>query len=55
MSIDGKGEMELILLTRIENAIDNFGGMIKEYREKELLTLNSLASRIGCSETYIQS
>lgn len=53
MSIERKGEMELLLLKRIENAIDNFGGMIKEYREKELLTLNSLASRIGCSGTYI--
>ncbi|MFD1447953.1 helix-turn-helix domain-containing protein [Oceanobacillus profundus] len=53
MSIDRNSEMELLLLKRIEKAIDNFGGMIKEYREKELLTLNSLASKIGCSGTYI--
>ncbi|GIO25189.1 hypothetical protein [Oceanobacillus sp. J11TS1] len=27
--------------------------MIKEYREKELLSLNDLANRVGCSGTYI--
>ncbi|WP_193063733.1 helix-turn-helix domain-containing protein [Oceanobacillus oncorhynchi] len=53
MSIDRKGEMELLLLRRIENAIDNFGGMIKEYREKELLSLNDIVNRVGCSGTYL--
>lgn len=51
MNIHEKRERELQI--GIENAIDNFGGVIKDYRDKELLTLNDLAERVGCSGSYI--
>lgn len=37
MNINGNKEMELKMIIRIENAIENFGGMIK----------------VGCSGSYI--
>ncbi|WP_188697714.1 helix-turn-helix domain-containing protein [Pullulanibacillus camelliae] len=38
---------------RIRKAIDDFGSVIKEYRKKEVMTLDSLASRVGCSPAFI--
>ncbi len=47
------GELEIENLERVRNAIDNFGNVIRDYREQELLTLNDLAERVGCSGSYI--
>lgn len=40
------GELEIENLERVRNAI-------RDYREQELLTLNDLAERVGCSGSYI--
>lgn len=46
-------EMEQQTLEVIMNAVNNFGSALRDYRKKEALTLDSLASRIGCSAAYI--
>lgn len=53
MRIEEKVEMDQQTLERIKKAVDDFGSVIKEYRHKEALTLDSFASRIGCSAAYI--
>lgn len=53
MNFNGELEMGQQSLEMIRNAIDNFGSAIRDYREKELLTLNDLAERVGCSGSYI--
>ncbi|MCR2822751.1 helix-turn-helix domain-containing protein [Lederbergia panacisoli] len=45
--------MDQQTLERVRKAVNDFGGMIKDYREKKVLTLESLASRIDCSASYI--
>ncbi|CAM4194066.1 helix-turn-helix domain-containing protein [Lederbergia lenta] len=52
----GAGEgivMDQQTLERIRKAVDDFGSVIKEYRNKEALTYDSIASRIGCSASFI--
>lgn len=52
----GAGEgivMDQKTLERVRKAVNDFGGVIKDYREKEALTLESLASRIDCSASYM--
>ncbi|OZU89414.1 hypothetical protein CIL03_06790 [Virgibacillus indicus] len=46
-------EMDQQILERIRKAVEDFGSVIKDYREQEALTLESLASRINCSASYI--
>lgn len=46
-------EMDQQTLERIRKAVDDFGSVIKDYRKKEALTLDSLANRIDCSASYI--
>lgn len=41
------------ILARIRKAVDDFGGTIKDFRQKEALTLDSLATRVGCSASYL--
>jgi len=53
MDFNGELQMGQQRLEMIRNAVDNFGNTIKDYREKELLTLNELAERVGCSGSYI--
>ncbi|MBS4221868.1 helix-turn-helix domain-containing protein [Lederbergia citrea] len=53
MRAEERIEMDQQTLERVRKAIDDFGGLIKDYREKEALTLDSLASRIDCSASYI--
>lgn len=53
MNFNGELEMGQQSLEMIRNAVDNFGSAIRDYREKELLTLNDLAERVGCSGSYI--
>lgn len=53
MNIDGMFETEQQALEKVRKAVNNFGQVIKEYREKEALTLDSLASRVGCSASYV--
>lgn len=53
MKVDKKEEIAQQELDRIERAIKSFGNTIKEYRQKEGLTLNALATRIGCSAAYM--
>ena len=40
-------------LAKIRKAVDDFGGAIKYFRQKEALTLDSLATRVGCSASYL--
>lgn len=47
------GELEMETLERVRNAINNFGSVIRDYCEQELLTLNDIAERVGCSGSYI--
>lgn len=44
---------ELKTLERIRKAVDDFGGTIKDYRHEEGLTLDDLATRLGCSASYM--
>lgn len=47
MSNDGK-RMELI-----NQAVDDFGGLLRQYRKNNFLTLESMAQAIGCSPSYV--
>jgi len=40
-------------LTRIRKAVDDFGGAIRDFRQKEGLTLDTLATRVECSASYL--
>lgn len=37
----------------VKRAIDDFGGLLKDYRRENFLTLESMASLVGCSPSYI--
>lgn len=47
MSNDEK-RMELI-----NQAVDDFGGLLREYRKENFLTLQCMAEVIGCSPSYV--
>lgn len=47
MSNDGK-RMELI-----NQAVDDFGGLLREYRKKNFLSLQDMSELIGCSTSYV--
>lgn len=37
----------------IKRAVDDFGGLLQNYRRKYFLTLEDMASLVGCSASYI--
>ncbi|WP_339216989.1 helix-turn-helix transcriptional regulator [Ornithinibacillus sp. FSL M8-0202] len=40
-------------LELVNQAIDDFGGLLQDYRRKYFLTLEDMASLVGCSASYI--
>ncbi|WP_077357588.1 helix-turn-helix domain-containing protein [Virgibacillus halodenitrificans] len=40
-------------LVRIEKPVNDFAGVIKEYRKKKMLSIDSLAMRVGCSAAFM--
>lgn len=53
MRAEERTEMNQQTLERIRKAVDDFGSVIKDYREEGALTLDSLATQIDCSASYI--
>ncbi|CDO04286.1 transcriptional regulator, y4mF family [Oceanobacillus picturae] len=37
----------------VNQAIEDFGGLLQDYRRKYFLTLEDMASLVGCSASYI--
>ncbi|WP_047980750.1 helix-turn-helix domain-containing protein [Ornithinibacillus contaminans] len=40
-------------LELVNQAIEDFGGLLRDYRRKYFLTLEDMASLVGCSTSYI--
>lgn len=53
MKIDEKIEMDQQTSEKIRKAVENFGGVVKDYRENGMLMFDFLAMQVGCSPTYI--
>ncbi|MEC5424303.1 helix-turn-helix transcriptional regulator [Virgibacillus sp. C22-A2] len=40
-------------MEKVNRAIEDFGGLLRDYRKENFLTLEDMAQEVGCSSSYI--
>lgn len=48
-----KNNEEKRRVEKVNRAIEDFGGFLKDYRKENFLTLEDMAQEVGCSSSYI--
>jgi len=48
-----KSNEEKRRVEKVNRAIEDFGGLLRDYRKENFLTLEDMAQEVGCTSSYI--